>query len=488
MKNIWLILIIKFIFPIQGQSQFDNNWIIGIDRSSSNEFPMIVDFNSGFPITKKIDGKDINFFLFSNSISNEFGQLLFYTNGLKIFNRDNEIMENGDTIISQENYDYWNAIANLGSPGISGYIIPAPGLDQIYYLFYSDFHYEPDLYRYYFRSPLYLCVIDMEENQGLGKVVLKKQIILDGALSHFGLVKHANGRDWWVVVPELNSDVFYNYLITPQGILGPQIFYSGFTQNEFYATGRNKFSPNGELFIRNYHQWGTTIYNFDRCSGKITYKNSLFYKDGNEHFDFDIECSPNNRYLYISEFYTLSLGSSKGGNTRIWQYDLNVEDIERTGVIAAQSDLHFAILPNLLTRMQLSPLNNIFVSSKDEANVFSYIERPDLPAPYCNVSQHNFQLPSSNLATAPRFPNYKLKKIFGSPCDTIQFQNIEEIADLDKTTNFDSIKLIKLNMDLLKNSYLYKCNFTRLSGTPMAKDIESLKFYIKYIEQNNRIK
>lgn len=111
-----------------------------------------------------------------------------------------------------------------------------------------------------------------------------------------------------------------------------------------------------------------------------------------------------------------------------------------------------------------------------------------MPAPYCNVSQHNFQLPSSNLATAPRFPNYKLKKIFGSPCDTIQFQNIEEIADLDKTTNFDSIKLIKLNMDLLKNSYLYKCNFTRLSGTPMAKDIESLKFYIKYIEQNNRIK
>ncbi|MBL0340606.1 MAG: hypothetical protein IPP71_06630 [Bacteroidetes bacterium] len=38
-------------------------------------------------------------------------------------------------------------------------------------------------------------------------------------------VKHANGRDWWILVHHYNDDEYYSILVTPTGILGP------YTQN-----------------------------------------------------------------------------------------------------------------------------------------------------------------------------------------------------------------------------------------------------------------
>src|SRR5688572_19089790 len=62
----------------------------------------------------------------SATISNEQGELLFYTNGKTVYNREHEIMANGDDLDG-----------NL-SACQSSLIIPVPGNDSIYYVFTTD--------------------------------------------------------------------------------------------------------------------------------------------------------------------------------------------------------------------------------------------------------------------------------------------------------------------------------------------------------------
>ncbi|MBK7965101.1 MAG: hypothetical protein IPK10_07280 [Bacteroidetes bacterium] len=147
------------------------------------------------------------------SICDTLGQLLFYAhtgdtsnNGTNtrgnILNKDHQIMENGDSIV-----------------GISWYqemvIIPMPGDSHKYYLFAQDVT---------LTYGIYFSIIDMSLNNGLGKVILKNQQILNIRMADcITANKHGNGRDWWLYSilgnGNLVSTPLYTYLITPAGIL-----------------------------------------------------------------------------------------------------------------------------------------------------------------------------------------------------------------------------------------------------------------------------
>ncbi|MCX6292520.1 MAG: hypothetical protein NT126_12255, partial [Bacteroidetes bacterium] len=131
-----------------------------------------------------------------------------------IINKNNQIMEHGDTIAS----DLWYQ---------EMIIVPDPVNTNRFYLFTAGVTSTPI-------PGFYYSVIDLSYNGGLGKVV-QKNIRLQSFPVCDGLaaVKHGNGRDWWVFLRHWDAtgatqnDEYYSYLVTPSGINGPFILHIG---------------------------------------------------------------------------------------------------------------------------------------------------------------------------------------------------------------------------------------------------------------------
>lgn len=79
-------------------------------------------------------------------------------------------------------------------------------------------------------------------------------------------VKHANGRDWWLVVKENCNNSFKKVLFTPNGVqyIGSQNI--GPTMGQFDAALSN-FSPDGSTYFQSKSSFDLILYKFDRCSG-----------------------------------------------------------------------------------------------------------------------------------------------------------------------------------------------------------------------------
>src|SRR5699024_1055450 len=107
----------------------------------------------------------------SSSISDKDGYLLFYTDGITIYNANHEVMQNGTGLFGHT------------STTQSALIVPQPNHPKIYYLFTLDaqagFFYDDD-YDPTVSTGLSYSVIDMTLDGGLGGVLPnQKNIILE---------------------------------------------------------------------------------------------------------------------------------------------------------------------------------------------------------------------------------------------------------------------------------------------------------------------
>lgn len=221
MMGKYLLFVLLFISHLlYGQEKHDYKWIIGYDDNSSipGGNAIMINFNKSADKISNIVTVDGFHMEGSNtSMSAEDGTLLFYSNGCYLVNAAHEIMENGDSINPGffEQYYCWGG----GSPWIQGVLaLPAPDTDSLYYVFVADAQTTlqgiPDVFGVSV-DHLYYNVIDISENNGLGKVIVKNQVAIRDTLSrgYIQATKHANGIDWWVVIPEYNSNCFYLVLL-----------------------------------------------------------------------------------------------------------------------------------------------------------------------------------------------------------------------------------------------------------------------------------
>lgn len=111
------------------------------------------------------------------------GSLLFYTNGEKVWDKNHQVMPNGDGLLS-----------NLSSTQ-AALILPQPGNNQYYYVFTTD-DFDVNSLKYGFRY----SVVDMCLNNETGDVTMEKNILLlDTVAEKLTAVKHENGIDYWVI-------------------------------------------------------------------------------------------------------------------------------------------------------------------------------------------------------------------------------------------------------------------------------------------------
>ncbi len=213
--HILILVFISKLLAFQGLAQkHDYVWTLGYDSNTIDTSwgGLNVDFKDSPPSYNWVY-REMDFINNAASICDEKGNLLFYTNGCYIAGADGEMIENGDSLNPGRAY---NNYCNFRYPANQAVIIiPAPGEPNQYLVLHKDTWlvvYSP-WHAEIFSHHLYYTRVDMQANNGKGKVTEKNVVIFQDTLWSADLttVKHQNGHDWWVFGRKKDSNRFFKF-------------------------------------------------------------------------------------------------------------------------------------------------------------------------------------------------------------------------------------------------------------------------------------
>jgi hypothetical protein len=413
-----ILIVVIFCNSLFGQKH-DNIWTMGYAYDSTiNPCNYYIDFTDSFKIVNQCLG--LNQISFGNSsISDSTGNLLFYTNGCLVADSSFQIMNNGTGINNNTNTLY-----NLYGYPNKTMILPKPNSLNLYYLFTLENTTWPNgQINSIFSRWLNYNLIDMRENNGLGDVVLKNIVLLDDSIGGGGNLltacKHANGQDWWILVPEYESNAYYRFLLTEDSIYGPFRQEVGFGFNRIDYNGQAVFSPDGSLYVRYDPYNQAHLYDFNRCTGELSYRQQINVPSRSNAGGAAI--SPNSRFLYIAN------------DTIVFQYDLQAANINSSRVTVAIYDGFLSPGPVAFSMKQLAPNGKIYGISGSTTDRLHVIEYPDSAGLACSFRQHAIITPRYSGRALPNFPHFRTPALPAGACDT---SGVLAIA-----TPFENIKI-----------------------------------------------
>jgi hypothetical protein len=341
------------------------------------------------------------FFQDGNALSTYDGHLLLYSNNTEIRNNEDQIIVNG--FLEQ------NGSSEQILPQ-SFVFLPFESSDTVHYVHMTYDNGFPQLGENF--SSL---ILDLSEEIGIYDQI--ENIIPNSlALGQLTACRHANGRDWWVIVAGANEPLVYSILFTPNGVMLTNTIEVDYNMKS--GLGQSTFSPDGTKYIRVNLVGGIDdpdyldIFDFDRSTGLLSsHKQTVI---GNNAFSGGASISPSSQFLYITHY------------NYVYQYDLWSEDIFATKDTIAIYD-GYQELNQYSSRFYLShlaPNGKIYINSPTSLTKLHVIEYPDRRGEECTFRQHYVQLPNWNIATLANHPNYRLGPIDGSFADTLSIDNL----------------------------------------------------------------
>ncbi len=348
MTRNFLLLCLAFIFAAQHASAQNeaNVWHFGLNAG--------IDFNSGTAVA--VRGSGMRAAEGSSCISDPVtGQLLFYTQGELVYNRNHALMDEGQGLLD------WNC---WGSAMQGSMVTPWPGHPDNYLIFSVDCN-EANGGSRTGNSARY-AVVDMTANGGLGKVVEKKNRLVRLATEKITGTIHCNGRDYWVIIQEAETSRFYAYLVSPKGVAEPVV--SEPIQARGGLTGVIKTSPDGtKLAVTYQFARASELYDFDPQTGMVS--NGFVLVNGRESWGASF--SPDNSKLYVTTRFT---------TMKIAQYDLQAGSNDQIRL----SEVQLNTGNESASVMQQAPDGKIYVASEIRLGALGVINEPNRPGTACD--------------------------------------------------------------------------------------------------------
>ena len=362
-----------------------------------------ITFNSGVPVPLT------NGVIFTTegvaTISDNSGNLLFYTDGVTVYNRNHVIMTNGTGLFGD------------ASSTQSAIIVKQPGNTNIYYIFTSDNDAGPNGICY--------SVVDMSLSGGLGTITTKNTLLYAPSCEKLCAVRHCNNTDLWIISHDWNTNTFRVWSVTAAGVGVIQawslagITPSGITQSSY---GQLKASSDGKKLAACYYGLTTgganvlQIYDFNASTGFVTNAQTLATDQGL----YGVEFSPNNRVLYAG---------TNGG--LLLQFNLCAPNIQASRYVVSNAGPFIGCL-------QLGPDNKIYVSRNNTS--LSVINNPNVLGIGCNYSNLSVGLAGrSSRIGLPNFASYYAPPPYTFPdpvinCTTVSFTSPIQFGGCNSST------------------------------------------------------
>ncbi|MFK7924121.1 MAG: gliding motility-associated C-terminal domain-containing protein [Bacteroidia bacterium] len=326
----------------------------------------------------------------ATSMSDTSGNLLFYSDGVTVWDQTHQIMQNGANLSG-----HWSA-----SRGVIA--IPHPANTNQYYLFTQNQTYPTNLHMVGTKG-LHYSLIDMSLNNGNGAVISNKKNKLVTDLPLFAeklaAIQRMDGG-YWLIAYAINAKSFFAYDINELG-LNPQPIIS--KSSDYYGGyfGMLAFSPTGETLVQITSEANRLeFYDFDIETGRLSLNISI--SDLKFYHMPGIAFSPSGEFLYI--------GGGKDRTPypdhtpRIYQLDLGVMDSasihNSMKIIYDYQDTSFV---ETIGNIQLGPDGKIYVATVGSSSL-GIVNQPDSVGMACDYDPFGISLAGRrNSAALPNF-------------------------------------------------------------------------------------
>lgn len=390
-----ILLSILFTLLLQvSYTQQYNNWYFGnkaaISFNSVNTQPVpYALLNSAMNVT--IVDQEANRGV--ASISDTTGNLLFYTNGQLIYNRNHQLMTNSIAPDADTNIR-WSCV-----------IVPHPANNNIYCIFSSlsmgyvpYFDSDPQGYVY---SPngYFYSIVDMSKDGGNGEVIARNQQLSTLNSQRLTAVRHADGINVWVLTNERLSNKFNAWLLNCDGLQpAPVESRAGKVLGEYRKSwligGTMKVSPDGkQLCVVHHGDVGLKgspdslgffqLFDFDNATGKISNPRTIT----NPAYEESASCeySPDSRFLYVSGW------AGEPGRYFLDQFEARLTT--EADIAASRTRLFYCVGSDCNKNfwgIQAAPDGKIYLAANGET--LSVISRPNIKAPGCQLEFNKIDL------------------------------------------------------------------------------------------------
>lgn len=381
-KHLILFLLITTLVYSQQEASV---WYFGINAG--------IRFNTDGTVTALTDGQ-LSTPEGCATISDNTGNLLFYTDGITVYNRNHTVMING------------NGLTGNWSTTQSATIVPKPGSSSLFYIFTLDALAGANGFRY--------SIVDINLDGGLGAVTTQKNILVyTPSTEKLAIVKHANNNDFWVVTHGWNNNSFYSHILTSSGlnnipvVSNVGLVVTGSTDNVF---GYMKISPNGTKLAISNSSIHCELLDFNDTTGVVSNPQILY-----NGYTYGVEFSPNSEVLYVS--------APDPSPYKILQFDLTSSNISGSSQLVYNTNLFGA------AALQLGPDNKIYIAHALQTKL-GVINNPNILGLGCNIQMNVIDLAGRRCDLGlPPF----VSSFFFSPA--IQFDNACEGQNATITFN-----------------------------------------------------
>ncbi len=229
-----------------------------------------------------------------SSISNKQGELLFYTDGISVFDKDGNRIRwrnPADSVLAG------GKLAGSASSTQSALIVPQPecrGCETIYYVFTTN-----DV-----TKQLSYTIIDMRGNRGKGEIVEANVPLHGGSTERVTSVQNPTDSTYWVVTRDTASNNYRFYRVTKAGVVeaGPARPLGTPNLTNPQSEGYLKFSNDGKKLAivipgppRNFVE----VYDFNDSTGATSNKVTIDLGPSPPRA-YGVEFSPDGTNMFVS--------------------------------------------------------------------------------------------------------------------------------------------------------------------------------------------
>lgn len=418
------LFVFLFLFTINSYSQNEDiNWYFGDSAAIS--------FKSGIPVLLN------NCALYcadnSSTVSDSLGNLLFYTNGMTVWNKNHVVMSNGLGLLGSNN------------SGQCALIVKQPK-SHLYYIFTNDQLNGAKGFRY--------SIVDIAQNAGLGAVTTKNVLLFSPCTEKVDAMYDQGSDSYWICTHTWASASFNCYNLTSAGLNSIPVVSTIGSVNDggspygYNAMGQLTFSPNGTTVASGVYDNGTIeLFDFNSSTGVLSNARTI----AGFPYIWGIAFSPDNSKLYITQWTSNNLT----------QFDLNAGSISNIMASATIVGHATSTNPNYSAGyLQLAHDHKIYVA-RFQMNYIGVINNPNALGNLCgfvnngvNLGSHTCQAGLSRVTFNDNMqPDFTFQNICAG--GTATFQSTNTIMADSVKWNFNDPSSVFNSSSLLNPTHIF---------------------------------